>query len=664
MANSRKDLKSLSDIFSRDNIQFIIPDYQRGYSWERDPQLKDLWEDLENMTSGHDHYTGMFTFCKDVNNECIYYLVDGQQRMTTLIILINELLKRITGPIDDFQTKERCIEKYLYIKGVLSSDLRYKFQYSVDDPSDIFFKTKILEQTVIGADLHPQKTLYTQNLQDAKEFFAEKIESLTQEKLTALFKKVTESLKFNEYLIEDIDEVYVTFETMNNRGKSLSTLELLKNRLIYLTTIYQSLESGGPNDADSERKLQIASANKLREDINNAWKTIYSYLGKSNLKKLSDDAFLRDHWIMYFRYDRKTSMVFKEDLLSKTYTAKRVLNKELKIEEIEKYVLSLYQSVACWFKINCPRESETLTEDERILLTRLNRVGIGSFRPLLMAAYLKGPSNEVIPLLEACERFRFLVSCVTERRSNTADYHFYGKAHDFFTQKHMTMDDIVNDINSQTNSWFNIQNFINASVDRYEKREGFYSWSGLRYFLYEYERELQQQDIDKAEKISWEAFENNQKGKKSIEHIYPQTPSDSYWTSRFDTQDKQALIHSLGNLLLLSVAKNSIEQNDSFDVKKKTTWNDKGEIIHHGYMTGSHSEIKVAEKDEWTSVEIIDRGKELLNFLIRHWDIDYTFTEEETNKLLNISSGKYVATRAISTQEEVVYEDGSEENLI
>ena len=227
----------------------------------------------------------------------------------------------------------------------------------------------------------------------------------------------------------------------------------------------------------------------------------------------------------------------------------------------------------------------------------------------------------------------------------------------------MTMDDIVNDVNSQTEYWFKFQNFINASVDRYEKREGFYSWSGLRYFLYEWERMLQQEDIDKAEKISWDSFENNQKGKKSIEHIYPQTPTDIYWKSRFDTQDKQALTHSLGNLLLLSVAKNSIEQNDSFDVKKKTVWNDKNEITHHGYETGSQSEIKVSKEDDWTPDSIINRGKELLGFLIEHWNIDHTFTDEEINKLLNISYGSHEAAKAISIQEEVIYEDGSEENM-
>ena len=85
MANSSDKLKSLSHIF-RDNIKYIIPDYQRGYSWGTD-QLKDLWEDLENLADGRFHYTGMFTFCKIEQSDNWYHLVDGQQRMTTLIIL-------------------------------------------------------------------------------------------------------------------------------------------------------------------------------------------------------------------------------------------------------------------------------------------------------------------------------------------------------------------------------------------------------------------------------------------------------------------------------------------------------------------------------------------------------------------------------------------------
>ena len=653
MTKSKQDLKSLSGIFSRDNVRFYVPDYQRGYSWEMEPQLNDLWEDLENMTDERDHYTGMFTFCKDEDDENVYYIVDGQQRMTTLIILINELLNRISGPIDDYTLKDECVRKYLYVKpvGGVSSNIRFRFQYSDDDPSDAYFKTRILGQGVVVED--PQKnTLYTQNLQNAKKFFEEKIEALSEEALVALFKKVTERLKFNEYLIDDVEEVYVTFETMNNRGKSLSTLELLKNRLIYLTTIFQSLR---PTDS-----LQKENAKSLRESINKTWKTVYSFLGKSCSKNLNDDAFLRDHWIMYFRYDRKMSMVFKDDLLSKTFTAKRVLNNELTMNDIDDYVKSLFNSVIYWFNINCPKES-SLTENEKIWLTRLDRVGMGSFRPLLMAVYVKG-NTKIIQLLEACERFRFLVSSVTDRRSNTADYHFYGLAHDFFVQtKTLTLNDLINDVKSQTDEWFNIQNFINASVDRYKKREGFYSWSGLRYFLYEYERHLQPAGED--DKVIWETFENNQQKKVSIEHIYPQTPTDNYWISRFKAKEDQALTHSLGNLLLLSVAKNSIEQNLSFDIKKTTRRNDEGKIEHLGYDEGSYSEIEVSKESQWTAQEIVKRGKTLLRFLIDHWSIDSDLTNDDINKLLNISTNTYTAEKALTTQEEPDWDISQDETV-
>lgn len=65
-------------------------------------------------------------------------------------------------------------------------------------------------------------------------------------------------------MINDEIDVFVTFETMNNRGRPLSSLELLKNRLIYLSTLFK----------DNTGK------DKLRSNINDAWKTMYEYLGK------------------------------------------------------------------------------------------------------------------------------------------------------------------------------------------------------------------------------------------------------------------------------------------------------------------------------------------------------------------------------------------------
>lgn len=627
MANTKKDLMSLSGIFKNYEL-FRIPNYQRGYSWE-DEQREALWEDLENMADNRYHYTGMFTFCQ-VNDE--YDIVDGQQRMTTLIILINELLKRITNPIDDYTNREKCIDRYLFEESTNSGiSKRYKFGYREDDASDVFFVTKILEQSDSRNHQIPEDSFYAKNLRDAKVFFQGKIKNYTQEQLISLFKKVTERLKFNVYLIDDPTEVYVTFETMNNRGKNLSTLELLKNRLMYLTTLYEDKE---------EQKKDVQT---LQNDINNTWSNIYNFLGKDQ-KKLNDDTFLRDHWIMYFGYDKEKG--FKNDLLSIKFTTKKVLTGECDIKCIYNYVKNLNDSIRHWYNINCPNNSN-LSIEEKILLTRLNRLSLGSFKPLLMAVYAKRKeSDNIEQLLEACERFRFLIFAVSERRSHTGESHFYTLAHDFFNDNSNTfsISTLTKDVIDQVDEGISIPNFINFAVERYSKKEkeGFYSWKGLRYFLYEYERSLQEKSRDKDVRTTWEMFECNQEKKDSIEHIYPQTGTDSYWVERFTTEQDKKLVHSLGNLLLLSVGKNSEQQNYSFDVKKVTTRDDNGKIRHNGYNEGSHSELEVATLNEWTPKTIIERGKKLIKFLLEHWKIDYTFTEEEINQLLNVSTGHQV----------------------
>ena len=98
-----------------------------------------------------------------------------------------------------------------------------------------------------------EETVYTHNLAQAKQFFSDLVASLSLEELESLYRKVTQNLLFNIFTITEDVDVCVAFETMNNRGKPLSYLELLKNRLIYL-----SLKFDAP---DYER-------NKLRRAIN------------------------------------------------------------------------------------------------------------------------------------------------------------------------------------------------------------------------------------------------------------------------------------------------------------------------------------------------------------------------------------------------------------
>src|SRR6202044_2200397 len=114
-----------------------------------------------------------------------------------------------------------------------------KFGYAVDNPSYEYLRYRILDEAGAGS---LQETFYTLNLSNAKRYFSEQLSELYDEANVAglqdIYRKLTKRFLFNEYVIKDEFDVFVAFETMNNRGKKLSDLELLKNRLIYLTTLY------------------------------------------------------------------------------------------------------------------------------------------------------------------------------------------------------------------------------------------------------------------------------------------------------------------------------------------------------------------------------------------------------------------------------------------
>ncbi len=95
MKESNYELLNLKDIFAQGERAFIIPEYQRGYSWEK-RQRDDLIVDIENLfLSSYKHFTGTIvasykkTSEEDKTN--VYNIVDGQQRLTSLVILLSSL---------------------------------------------------------------------------------------------------------------------------------------------------------------------------------------------------------------------------------------------------------------------------------------------------------------------------------------------------------------------------------------------------------------------------------------------------------------------------------------------------------------------------------------------------------------------------------------------
>ena len=635
-------LQSLTEIFNQKF--FRIPDFQRGYLWGK-KELEDFWDDIQNLKNERIHYTGLLTV-EPINRTAVnsddswllesgfsaYYIIDGQQRLTTAIIFINQFLKKIdeTGKIN-FREKKYWIEKFLYME-YQSSYKSYIFGYEIDNPSDEYFKTKVLEQKSSGADRVPEQTLYTANLEYARNFFDSKLLDFKIEELDDLFKKLVNKLKFNFYEIDDELDIYVTFETMNNRGKSLSKLELLKNRLIYLSTIFEG-----------DKGVKI----RLRKDINDSWKTIYEYLGKNKDNQLEDDDFLYNHWIMYFQYNRKESASHAKFLLNEKFTTKNVLSGKLKIEEIKDYIDSLSKSAKSWFYLFNIEFSSYSKDETKEWFQKLERIGMSAFPPLFMAAMVKNePEENLVKLLKSSERFKFLVFSLSQRPTNTQNSHFYRLAYLYYNGE-KTLSTIIDEIDYISigkkkegneiiyEGWFDLKKFQSYIDELFKKDQGYYSWNGIRYFLYEYELYLQAK-AKGNEKVSWLDF-NKRKKEDTIEHIYPQTPKEQYWLDLFDdlktSKDKNCYLHSLGNLVLLSRSKNSELQNKNFDFKKKHQHNNGHEV---GFFNGSYSEISVASYEKWSPIEIMDRGNKMLDFMQERWQFKIEDWEITKNNLLNV----------------------------
>ena len=622
MAN---ELYSLAKIFNQK--LFRIPDYQRGFAWT-ERELKAFWQDLERLGETRNHYTGQLTL-ETVPPETWkawpedtwlisdgfepFFVVDGQQRLTTAIILIKCLLEKVaTGARVGARTKEELEAIYLVRRGEVSR--AYVFGYQKDNPSYEYLKTQILEEP--SNAFQGTQTSYTANLLFARDYFRLKLKDATAADIERWFKALSQRFLFNVYELAEELDVFVVFETMNNRGKQLSKLELLKNRLIYLSTLAPA--------AEGDKRA-------LRDNINEGWKTVYEFLGRERERVLDDDEFLRAHWIMYFTYPRDEAGRFAVFLLEEHFTVDRVITGELPIAELQRYVTSIQNSVRCWHQIQFPHLATALPDEVRSGLERLSRVGLGAFAPLTMAVLQKDvPAAEKAAFHSAAERFVFLVGRVSQRRADIGDTDFYRVA-GLFHRDERTLVDVTAMVEQRTNNDFSLDRAKLAMRELFEKAEGFYSWSGRYYFLFEYEQFLKAQAGVQAVKINWEEFTNAKRDHVTVEHVFPRSPVAGEWPAfEAGSEDERwLLLHTLGNLLALSQSRNSKFSNRSFATKKQDA-----EGVR-GYFNGSYSEIAVAQAPDWTPERVLERGLAMLGFLETRWQVTLGTAADKVH-LLNL----------------------------
>ncbi len=599
---------------------FRIPDYQRGYAWE-EKQLSELWDDLDEIGVNNGelrkHYTGTIYLEETQPNDIekwltdvkFYNVVDGQQRLTTISILLYELLKATEIGYAE-KNKKKLLETFISESNMSGESKVYKFSYSLIDKNYNFLLHSIFEDSKVVLN-HDYQNLYTKNLTEAKKYFSVKISQLNDKEKDILFKKITTALQFDIRIIEKDLDVQAVFETMNNRGKLLSTLEKLKNRLIYLTVKLSS--------PDESKKV-------LRKKINEAWGKIYTCLAQNPDTILDEDIFLSAHLSLY----RKPKEAVFSEKVAEEKVFQMFCNKSEKFDKdesgekeplvsynkIEDYIIKLSEAAPIWYKIH---NSQSLILKKILLLNSGKEIKV-----FLLALLLKSEEENLKQVFINLEKILFrngTLGFFDERRTAKWGWEIYSDEVNLdginqmitgLIQKPISTPDLISQMN-------NLFTYVNGN-------KGFHRWGILKYFLFEYEEILKKRSKETDDKINIDNYEDT-----SIEHIIPQDFKENWsevvynFANGIEDEKKylayKILINTLGNLTILKGPKNSSLGKKGWDEKKNR------------FSTGSYNEIVISKYTNWTKKEIMERGIDMLSFLENKID-GLKFTEEEKNKVL------------------------------
>ena len=610
--NKTTDIITVCELLSGDHV-FRIPDYQRGYAWH--DEFDALWKDILRLhragVQNRKHYTGMLALEEmsetEKGNEYVlgtnaFYIVDGQQRITSLIIIVKYLIEYIAEEDDTF-----CKDDYLRLLNTEEGTDKFGYSVARSDGLQDYFSQRVLQ----GACQESHSDQYRANIHHACGVLETALRKFDAETAKKLLDLVLNKIVFNIYFVTDSFDVRVTFETINNRGKKLSNLELLKNRLMYLSTFLTENDS-----------------RKLKGAINAAWTTIYDSLSYGD-SQMSDDEYLKAHWIVYKRLDKRNGNAYIEDILNKDFSVDQgdfyslIGEKEYKkaYDYLCCYIESLKKYSKYWAYVKHQQSNRiTVQPQEEAWMKRFGRLtGNLYVRAALMVVLAENglslPSKE--DFYSSLERFLFVNTLLTR---DIKDLSFIvtcardllnaptGKKVEAFKAMKKQIED-----HDLVVTAARVQAALQAWKLYIESHEiYYYKWSGLQYFLYEYNESL---NIPNAAPIEWYDL-----SKVSVEHVFPQTPDRDYWKLAFDgyidTEQQARITNALGNLLLLSSgSENSSLKNYSYPVKRNMSVSS-GKF---GYTDGSRSARAIAENEHWTPKQVYERTKKMFEFMYAHW---------------------------------------------
>lgn len=549
--------------------KYEVPKYQRDYAWGQE-QWEDLWQDICDIRDTKDedrapHYMGYLVVQQDSVNK--FKVIDGQQRLTTLSILIIAILKTLNESADESDQDRSKIIKSRFICTTSASSLTKSYRLKLNRNNDGYYQDDLASLSKNPGKRYLKKT--ERQMLEAQNFYLKKLESLslTGSDLAELAEDtIANFLVFTVLIVGDDANAYKIFETLNARGVQLSTPDLVKNFLFSIL----------------DPKYQNKTLIDQKEGI---WSSILDQLKNEEFSQ-----FLRAFWNSKYPLVTKKAL-FKKIRIEIDSPKKAIaLLDELKIAS-EIYAALKNHDDEFWKNESNSTYKKNITD----CLELLKIFGIKQPYPILLRAYLQYSDKNNKKFSEVCSYMttfciRYHVICNLSPNDVEKHYNAVGlmihQNKTGFDVKHELFKKMPND--EIFKKAFSTKNF--PSSQKFKKP---------KYLLVQIEKFISKKNFLQLHSDI------------TAEHILPKNaaPNDNYWHKQFGDLLEQST-ERLGNITLLTEKNNTEIDRLSFP-KKKTVY--------------ERSPLTIVEKictyDDWNVDSLNDYQQWLTEKAVELWSL-------------------------------------------
>ncbi len=561
---------SIEDLFDGNKV-YKVPDYQRMYAWGID-ELEDLVKDLESVSGENQHFLGTIVVIpvKQSAKVNVYEIVDGQQRMATLLIW----LSAIRDLLKDKNLKDaaqRINRKFLFYEHYMSGELYPRIRLNrMDD--NIFQKILKGHANLVSDKDHPVVKAYGY----LKEYSRDKNLEMLMDKI---LKKISiVHIEVKNYLI-----AFKLFETLNDRGLELSAADLIKNFLLMRIT---------------------EKNNSIIDEAVEKWNDMFE-----NVRDIEPVKFIRRY--MLSEYPGKISEAKLYE-----YTTEKFEN--LSIDDILKFIDDLRKFSKIYRKI---AKAECIDSEINIYLKNLNMIEVSPSYTLLMRIfdlYEQGGLNkkEVLQILSLVERFHIWWGITGL---------YTGKLDTIYNDISMNIKEKVKQGSGELG-----KEIIESISKEYQEEIKNYLPNPVEDFIKRFESRKFKPSSARTKYILWKLSMPTGETTLNVvdihtEHIMPKTLNNDWkkylmkeaniLTETELKEKHKEYVNKIGNLTIIKGSWNQSMSNRIFNEKKKD------------YQKSDISITKeLTHYERWTFEDIENRSGKLANRAIEIWNL---FEESE-----------------------------------